>query len=96
MDLIFDDTALPVLEAMGYKYFCTREEWMPNSGEDNYIYWELVPFTSQYDALDFYFECYQLQQRCHVFIDGDVIDELSRGIPGLVIRIKTAEEVFNC
>ncbi|MCW3126599.1 MAG: hypothetical protein JWO03_2257 [Bacteroidetes bacterium] len=96
MDLIFDRTALTVLETLGYKYFCTKEEWMPDDGENNYLYWELIPFVTQYEALEYYFDCHKMQVKCHVFIDGDVIDELSQGVPGLVIRIRAVEDVLAC
>lgn len=95
MDLIFDNNSRAVLEALGYKYFCTKEDWTAAAdNEPSIIYWQLIPFVTQFEAFDYYFEHQKIGMRCHVFIDEEVIDELSQGIPGLVIRIRAVENVL--
>ena len=94
MDVLFDSTALAILEALGYHHFCTREEWAPEDEAKGYVYWQLIPFTTQYDALEYYFECLKTEVRCHVFIEDHTIQELALGIPGLIIHIRSIEYVL--
>ena len=94
MDVLFDSTARAVLNALGYNYFCTREEWAPEDEEKGYVYWQLIPFTKQYEALEYYFDCLKTEVRCHVYIEDHTIQELALGIQGLIIQIRSIEYVL--
>jgi hypothetical protein len=94
MDLIFDSNSWPFLKALGYKYFCTHQEWNTTVVDSPCIYMELIPFTSQYDAFEYYFNSQKSGSKCYIFVEEDMITELADGIPGMILRIKAVEEVL--
>jgi hypothetical protein len=55
---------------------------------------ELIPFTSQYDAFEYYFNSQKSGAKCYIFVEEETIAELSEGIPGMILRIKAVDEVL--
>lgn len=94
MDLIFDSSALTVLDTLGYKCYCCKEE-NPYSEDDSVIHYEMIPFKQQNEAIDYYYDCRLTGQKCYLFVDEESIKDLSMGINGLVMCIKSVELVLS-
>ena len=97
MNLVFDRTALEILKAMGYRYFCNMEVAAPELDpyEGMSVYWELIPFKTKPTALKAYLRLRDAGINNQLWYDEEHLAEMADGLFGLVMNIKITEDVFS-
>ena len=97
MNLVFDRTALEILRAMGYRYYCNKvvspPELDPNEGLA--VYWELIPFKAKSTALKTYLQLKELDMNNYIWYENEHLAEIADGMFGLEFHVKITEHVFS-